>query len=130
VLGMGLTSMVVLLLRSSRVDEAAHDAPSFTSAAPASAAVAEPEDDARGGAGTARSGELQRACSDARLRSLARLLESFETWWSGRGDDPPWPGFDRWLRDTLHELGGARRVRCFHVQAGERNAVGAVEPRL
>lgn len=54
-----------------------------------------------------------------RLPSVAAWLMQFRTWCETL-DDPHemWPSFDRWLRDSLHQLVGARRVRCYHVQNG------------
>lgn len=50
---------------------------------------------------------------------LANLLMEFRAWCEGQDtSDETWPAFDRWMRDSLHQLLGARRVRCYHVQEG------------
>lgn len=47
---------------------------------------------------------------------IKRLLESYSLWWDANRDSlDVWPAWDRWLRDTLHDLARAERIRCFRV---------------
>jgi GGDEF domain-containing protein len=55
---------------------------------------------------------------------IALLPESFLRW-AERRDKATciWAGFDRWVRDALHEAVGARRVRCYRRLEGGGNLI-------
>lgn len=56
--------------------------------------------------------------------SLGELSASFVSWMKQQdGNEDGWPGFDRWVRDTLHAYLGARRLRCFRVTEPDQQLV-------
>lgn len=65
----------------------------------------------------------------ARLEDIvARLTDSFEGWWGPALETVHlWLAFDRWLRDTLHEVAGARRIRCFRISGPDRRLVSLAD---
>ncbi len=125
VLGMGLAATAVLLLRYSRA-AAAPDGRADAGAAAGDRAAAGAQC-RRARSGTGGQANVQSAATVASSgegldpsRALTQLLDAFGAWWRARDDQEPWPAFDRWVRDTLQQLAGARRPRCFHVHPGDR----------
>lgn len=48
---------------------------------------------------------------------LCEFNSRFRSWHErNEPNENLWPAFDRWIRDTLNELVGARRVRCFRIE--------------
>jgi GGDEF domain-containing protein len=53
------------------------------------------------------------------MGAVPLLLAEFEDWLSQWQDDADrWAAFDRFIRSQLHEIVGAKRVRCYHVVRG------------
>ncbi len=54
--------------------------------------------------------------SDCVAPAIGELTAWFARWFEQPGGgESLWPAFDRWVRDSLHQFLGARRVRCFRV---------------
>jgi len=59
--------------------------------------------------------------SDCVVPAIGELTARFTTWLDQRdGGEGAWLAFDRWVRDSLHQFLGARRVRCYRVTESDQ----------
>jgi GGDEF domain-containing protein len=72
--------------------------------------------------------EAESASDTPEDEAMARTTECFLTWLNRR--DPAadlWADFDRWARDTLNQVLGARRTRCYRVSDVNRHLVSLTD---
>jgi GGDEF domain-containing protein len=62
--------------------------------------------------------------NDCATPAIGEIAARFSQWFeSGPDAEQLWPAFDRWVRDSLNQFVGARRVRCFRVTESDQQLV-------